>query len=113
MIGETVLDPQGDRVYVVYLPFSVPWRPEVTFHRFAPLVMALALGVPASSGAVIYGPSSTPRKSTRIVLQAVVVEVQLGHGSVFAPLGDFRGPRRGPPRGIFPWRKKILEISSF
>lgn len=60
------------------------------FHRIAPIVIALALGVPASSDAVIYGPSVTARTPIRILLQAVAVEVQPGHERAFATLHDFR-----------------------
>ena len=78
------------------------------FHRLALFVMALTLGVPASSEAVIYGPSITPHKSTRIVLQAVAVEVQPGHESAFALLHDFRdGLSAGTESG---W---VEELDSF
>ena len=59
------------------------------FRRIAPFVMALALGLPASSDA-FYGPLLGPHKTTRLLLQAVVVELQPGHENALASLTDFR-----------------------
>ena len=78
------------------------------FRRLAPFVMALTLGVPASSQAVFYGPSIAPYKPTRIVLQAVTVEVQPGHEGAFASQYDFRdGLQAGTKNG---W---VEELDSF
>ena len=58
--------------------------------RLAALIFALTLGVAAPCNAGFYSPLIGPRIPVRLMLQAVTVEVQHGHESVFEGLHDFR-----------------------